>query len=70
MRKSEFDVIKCYYLNQVLKIIDKHLVNIDATKFNHLMLADNSDFHRTRYLIEDGKEDLLEEIKKEVYNLK
>ena len=34
------------------------------------MLADESDYHRTQYLIEDAKEDLLEEIKKQVYNLK
>lgn len=70
MRKSEFDVIKCYYLNQVLKIIDEHLVNIDGTKFNHLMLADESEYHKTQYLMEDAKEELLEEIKKQVYNLK
>lgn len=70
MRRSEFDTIKCYYINNVLKIIDEHLINITETKFNHLMLADESEFHRTQFLTEDGKEELLEEIKKQVYNLK
>ena len=70
MRKSEFDTIKCYYINNVLKIIDDHLVNITETKFNHLMLADDNNYHKTQFLIEDAKEDLLEEIKKQVYNLK
>lgn len=70
MRKSEFDSIKCYYINNFLKIIDDHLINITKTKFNHLMLADDSEYHRTQFLIEGAKEDLLEEIKKQVYNLK
>ena len=70
MRKSEFDTIKCYYINNVLKIIDEHLVNITGTKFNHLMQADDSEYHKQEYLIEYNKEILLEEIKKQVYNLK
>lgn len=70
MRKSEFDTIKCYYINNVLKIIDEHLVNITGTKFNHLMQADDSEYHKQEYLIEHNKEILLEEIKKQVYNLK
>lgn len=69
MRKSEFDVIKNYYINNMLKIIDEHLVNITGTKFNHLMQADDSSYHRQEYLIEDAKEKLLDEIKKQVYNL-
>lgn len=70
MRQSEFDTIKCYYINNVLKILDDHLVNITGTKFNHLMKADDSEYHKQEYLIEYAKEKLLDEIKKQVYNLK
>ena len=61
---------KCYYINSVLKIIDDHLVDISETKVNHLLLADDSTYHKQEYLIERAKEQLLEEIKKQVYNLK
>ena len=70
MQESKVDVIKCYYVNSVLKIIDEHLVNISETKVNHLLLADDSTYHKQEYLIERAKEQLLEEIKKQVYNLK
>ena len=70
MKDSKIDVVKCYYINSVLKIIDEHLVNISETKVNHLFLADDSNYHKQEYLIERAKEELLEEIKKQVYNLK
>lgn len=70
MQESKIDVIKCYYINSVLKIIDDHLVDISETKVNHLLLADDSTYHKQEYLIERAKEQLLEEIKKQVYNLK
>lgn len=70
MRKSEYDTIKCYYLNNIFKIIDNHLCNITKTKLNHLILADENEYHRNQYIVEREKEILLEEIKKEIYNLK
>ena len=70
MKDSKIDVIKCYYINRVLKILDDHLVNIGETKINHLLLADDYEYHKQQYLIEKAKQDLVEEIKKEVYNLK
>lgn len=47
----------------------KHkLENISETKCNHLILADSSEYHRHRYIVEKEKEDLLEEILELLYN--
>ena len=41
---------------------------INETKCNHLILADSSEYHRHRYIIEKEKLDLLEEIIELLYN--
>ena len=47
----------------------KHKLEIiSETKCNHLILADSSEYHRHRYIVEKEKEDLLEEILELLYN--
>lgn len=41
---------------------------INETKCNHLILADTSEYHHNRYIIEKEKLDLLEEIIYLLYN--
>lgn len=59
--KSRIELVKA--------IIFKHIGNIKETKFNHLELADSSEYHHHRYIIEKEKEMLLWEILKEINDI-
>jgi len=70
MKEIEINIAMKYCINKINKIIDDHLINITETKINHLLLSDSSEYHKQQFLIEKYKEDLLEEIKEQIYNLK
>lgn len=74
--KEEYDKIydelgeKSIKLDRIKEIIKAHYEIIDDTKCNHLILADKSEYHRHRFIVEKEKLDLLDELIKELYEIK
>lgn len=61
---------KKQFKHNLYKEIKYHLELIEDTKINHLLLADDNEYHRHRYLVEKEKQDLLENLLKFIYNQK
>ena len=61
---------KSIKLERLKEIIKYHYEMIDNTKCNHLILADTSEYHKHRFIVEKEKLDLLDELIKEIYEIK
>lgn len=69
IKKKKEEKLENFKENMIKELKEMHHI-IDDTKCNHLILADNSEYHHKRYIVEKEKLDLLEEIIEMIYNYK